>query len=84
MAAYFLGMAGIGFTLPYLPLYLDQLGLTDRTIGFVSTLAAVWPGWRNSPLASGPTESAGGSRSCWSRWWPSPLQPGSSERGPAG
>ena len=39
--SYFLGMAGIGFTLPYLPLYLAQLGLTDRAIGVVSTLAAV-------------------------------------------
>ncbi len=38
---YFLGMAGIGFTLPYLPLYLGQLGLSDRAIGMVSTLAAV-------------------------------------------
>jgi len=39
--SYFLGMAGIGFTLPYLPLYLGQLGLSDRAIGLVSTLAAV-------------------------------------------
>ncbi len=39
--AYFFGMAGIGFTLPYLPLYLGQLGLSDRAIGLVSTLAAV-------------------------------------------
>jgi MFS family permease len=39
--SYFLGMAGIGFTLPYLPLYLGQLGLSDRAIGFVSTLAAL-------------------------------------------
>jgi MFS family permease len=39
--AYFLGMAGIGFTLPYLPLYLRQHGMTDRTIGIVSTLAAL-------------------------------------------
>jgi len=39
--SYFLGMAGIGFTLPYLPLYLGQQGLSDRDIGIVSTLAAL-------------------------------------------
>ena len=39
--SYFLGMAGIGFTLPYLPLYLGQQGLSDRAIGVVSTLAAL-------------------------------------------
>jgi MFS family permease len=39
--SYFLGMAGIGFTLPYLPLYLGQQGMTDRAIGIVSTLAAL-------------------------------------------
>lgn len=39
--AYFLGMAGIGFTLPYLPLYLRQEGMADSTIGIVSTLAAL-------------------------------------------
>jgi MFS family permease len=39
--SYFLGMAGIGFTLPYLPLYLGLLGLSDRAIGLVSTLAAL-------------------------------------------
>ena len=39
--SYFLGMAGIGFTLPYLPLYLGQKGLSDRAIGIVSTLAAL-------------------------------------------
>jgi MFS family permease len=39
--SYFFGMAGIGFTLPYLPLYLGQEGLTDRAIGLVSTLAAL-------------------------------------------
>src|ERR1700722_19436650 len=39
--AYFLGMAGIGFTLPYLPLYLSQKGLSDRSVGIVSTLAAL-------------------------------------------
>ncbi len=39
--SYFLGMAGIGFTLPYLPLYLSQEGLSDRAIGIISTIAAV-------------------------------------------
>ena len=39
--SYFLGMAAIGFTLPYLPLYLGEKGLSDRTIGIVSTLAAL-------------------------------------------
>lgn len=39
--AYFLGLSGIGFTLPYLPLYLRQHGMSDRTIGIVSTLAAL-------------------------------------------
>lgn len=39
--SYFLGMAGIGFTLPYLPLYLRQEGLSDRAIGILSTLAAL-------------------------------------------
>jgi MFS family permease len=39
--AYLLGMAGIGFTLPFLPLYLSQKGLSDPQIGWVSTLAAL-------------------------------------------
>ena len=39
--SYFLGMAAIGFTLPYLPLYLGEKGLSDRAIGIVSTLAAL-------------------------------------------
>src|SRR5271170_6582194 len=39
--SYFLGMAGIGFTLPFLPLYLGEQGMSDRTIGIVSTLAAL-------------------------------------------
>jgi MFS family permease len=39
--SYFLGMAGIGFTLPYLSLYLGEEGMSDRTIGLVSTLAAL-------------------------------------------
>ncbi len=39
--SYFFGVAGIGFTLPYLPLYLGHEGLSDRAIGLISTLAAV-------------------------------------------
>ena len=39
--SYFFGVAGIGFTLPFLPLYLGQEGLSDRAIGMVSTLAAL-------------------------------------------
>ncbi len=39
--AYFFGMAGIGFTLPFLPLYLSEKGLSDFQIGIVSTLAAL-------------------------------------------
>ena len=31
--SYFLGMAAIGFTLPYLPLYLGEKGLSDRRSG---------------------------------------------------
>ena len=39
--SYFLGMAAIGFTLPYLPLYLGEKGMSDRAIGLMSTLAAL-------------------------------------------
>jgi MFS family permease len=39
--SYFLGTAAIGFTLPYLPLYLGAKGLSDGAIGIVSTLAAL-------------------------------------------
>jgi MFS family permease len=39
--SYFLCMSGIGFTLPYLPLYLRQQGMSDQAIGIVSMLAAV-------------------------------------------
>jgi MFS family permease len=39
--SYFLGMSGIGFILPYLPLYLRQQGLSDRAIGLIWTLAAL-------------------------------------------
>nr|WP_197909624.1 MFS transporter [Gemmata massiliana] len=40
--AYFLGMSGIGFCLPYLPLYLkDVKGFSDRGIAVVWVLSAV-------------------------------------------
>jgi MFS family permease len=39
--AYFLGMAGIGFTLPFLPVYLAEQGLSKGAIGLVSTVAAL-------------------------------------------
>jgi MFS family permease len=39
--SYFLGMAGIGFTLPYLALFLGERGLSNRAIGLISTLAAL-------------------------------------------
>ncbi|HZZ82629.1 MAG TPA: MFS transporter, partial [Gemmataceae bacterium] len=39
--SYFLAMSGIGFTLPFLPLYLGEQGMSDRAIGIVSTLAAL-------------------------------------------
>lgn len=39
--SYFLCMSGIGFILPYLPLYLRQQGLSDGAIGLVWTLAAL-------------------------------------------
>ena len=38
---YFCATAGIGFTLPFLPLYLSQEGLSDRAIGWISTWAAL-------------------------------------------
>ncbi len=41
-AAYFLGMSGIGFALPYLPLYLkEEKGFTDRGIAAVWVVAAL-------------------------------------------
>jgi MFS family permease len=41
-AAYFLGMSGVGFCLPYLPLYLkEEKGFSDRGIALVWVLAAV-------------------------------------------
>ncbi|QJW99866.1 MFS transporter [Frigoriglobus tundricola] len=40
--AYFLGMTGIGFCLPYLPLYLkEEKGFSDRGIAFVWVLSAL-------------------------------------------
>ncbi len=39
--SYFFGMAAIGFTLPYLPPYLAEKGLSPRAIGLVSSLAAL-------------------------------------------
>src|ERR1700730_9758527 len=39
--AYVCGAAGIGFTLPFLPLYLAQSGLSDLAIGWISTCAAL-------------------------------------------
>ncbi|HTI51827.1 MAG TPA: MFS transporter, partial [Planctomycetaceae bacterium] len=38
---YLCATAGIGFTLPYLPLYLGQQGLSDRTIGWICSGAAL-------------------------------------------
>ena len=38
---YLCATAGIGFTLPFLPLYLGQQGLSDRAIGWISTGAAL-------------------------------------------
>lgn len=39
--AYGLGLSGIGFTLPYLPLYLSEKGLSDTEISSISALAAL-------------------------------------------
>jgi MFS family permease len=39
--SYFLGMAAVGFILPFLPKYLTEEGLPDRTISVVWTLAAL-------------------------------------------
>ncbi len=39
--SYFLGVSGIGFTLPYLPVYLGDLQLSDAAIGIIATLAAL-------------------------------------------
>ncbi|HUY88205.1 MAG TPA: MFS transporter [Pirellulales bacterium] len=40
-ASYGLGLSGIGFTLPYLPLYLGEKGLSDTQISSISALAAL-------------------------------------------
>lgn len=40
-ATYLGATAGIGFTLPFLPIYLGQQGLSDLAIGWISTLAAL-------------------------------------------
>jgi MFS family permease len=39
--AYLCATAGIGFTLPFLPLYLSEVGHSDRAIGWISTFAAL-------------------------------------------
>jgi MFS family permease len=39
--SYFLCMAGVGFILPYLPLYLHQKGLSESALGFVWTASAL-------------------------------------------
>lgn len=39
--SYFLGVAGIGFTLPFLPPFLAAQGLTDSNIGLISTLGTL-------------------------------------------
>jgi MFS family permease len=39
--SYFLCMASIGFILPYLPLYLQQRGLSESAIGYVWTASAL-------------------------------------------
>ncbi len=39
--SYFLGVSGIGFTLPYLPVYLGDRDLSNAEIGIICTLAAV-------------------------------------------
>ncbi len=39
--SYLFSVASIGFTLPYLPLYLQQQGLSTSEIGFISMLAAL-------------------------------------------
>jgi MFS family permease len=39
--SYFFGVAGIGFTLPYLPLYLRREGFSVQAISLISTFAAL-------------------------------------------
>ena len=55
--SYFFGMAAIGFTLPYLPLYLGEKGLSDRRSDRVDPGGIVRPG--SSRSDSGRTGSAG-------------------------
>ena len=62
--SYFFGMAGIGFTLPYLPLYLKERGLSPRDIAIISSLAALSAPGAIPGGDSGPIGSAGTSRSC--------------------
>src|SRR5258705_13645890 len=38
---YFLGVAGIGFTLPYLTLFLRERGLSNQAVGIICMLAAL-------------------------------------------
>ena len=69
--SYFLGMAAIGFTLPYLPLYLGEKGSPTARSGSFRPWrrCRAWPSSRSD---SGRTGSAGASRS-WSprsRWPP--------------
>ena len=39
--SYFLGMAGVGFTLPYLTVFLKDRGFSDLGVGLLATFAAV-------------------------------------------
>ena len=39
-SAYFLSMAGLGFILPFFPVYLGDRGISDQTLGIIWTLAA--------------------------------------------
>jgi Na+/H+ antiporter NhaD/arsenite permease-like protein len=56
--SYFFGVAGIGFTLPFLPLHLGQEGLSDRAIGRVSTLNSILYTAHDSEGALSPTTPA--------------------------
>lgn len=61
--SYFLSMAGLGFILPFLPLYLGERGISDQSLGIIWTLGALTSllqlhcgvvadrtGWRRSML----------------------------------
>jgi len=39
--SYFLSMAGLGFILPFLPLYLGERGISDQSLGIIWTLGAL-------------------------------------------